>query len=131
MIAEYNKLLEGISIAGGATNHGETGSAASLILNGSSIVFSPSTPTAIKELSNDSYSTVTYNSNQIYIQYKLNDTKSVFFNIYDLNGNLILNQKLESSKGSIQIDNKLNSGSYFYTFSLPNNILLSGKIIKR
>lgn len=131
MIAEYNKLLEGISIAGGATNHGETGSAAALVLNGSSIVFSPTTPTANKDIINDSYSTVVYNSNQIFIQYNLNETKSVFFSIYDLKGNLITNQILESSKGSIQIDTKLHSGSYLYTFSLPNKILLSGKIIKR
>ncbi|MBL7819670.1 MAG: T9SS type A sorting domain-containing protein [Saprospiraceae bacterium] len=131
MIAEYNKLLEGISIAGGATNHGETGIAASLVLNGSSIVFGPASPTATKESSNKSFSSVVYNSNQIYIQYDLNEIKGLNFSAYDLNGNLVTSQEIKTSKGTIQIDNNLLSGTYFYSFRKSNNVLSSGKIVKR
>ncbi len=131
MIAEYNKLLEEIVIAGGATNHGETGSAAVLVANASQKVFSPSSPTATKDIYKNNLSEVVYVSNDVFVKYSFPSISNLSFNLYDLNGNTIQETRIQSKEGRIAIENQLNAGNYFYAFTQGNQTLSTGKISKR
>jgi hypothetical protein len=131
MKAEYNLLFDGITLAGGNNNHGESGSAAMLCSNASLKVFSPSTLNATTNLLNNKYSKTVYGSNGISIQYSLPENNKHYFNLYDSNGKGISESVIHSSEGSIHIDDQIISGSYYYTFEKGNQIVSTGKLFKR
>lgn len=131
MVAEYNKLLEDIVIAGGATNHGETGSAAVLVANTSQKVFSPATPVSTKDVLNNYLSEVIYTSSDIQIKYAFPSNMNMTFKLYDVNGNTIQQSKLQEKEGTIALENQLNVGNYFYSFTNGNQTISNGKVSKR
>ncbi len=131
MVAEYNKLLEEIVIAGGATNHGETGSAAVLVANASQIVFSPAAPVSTKEVFNNNLSEVIYTSSDIQVKYSFPSNINMTFKLYDVNGNTIQQSKLQEKEGTITLENQLNVGNYFYSFTNGNQTISTGKVSKR
>ncbi len=131
MIAEYNLLLEGISIAGGANNHGESGSASTLCINASTKVFSPATPSATGDIFNNAFSKVIYNADQIFIKYALPSSESYEFNLFDSRGTLINKMKLSDKEGLIPVQNQLSQGAYYYLISTMKNPVTSGKILKQ
>lgn len=131
MNAEYNKLLENIAIEGGASNHGETGSAADLVSNATLKVFSPASPTSTKDAYNNTQSEVIYISGSVSVKYLLPSISNLQFQLYDINGNTIKNERIESKEGFISIDNQIIPGNYFYAFTQGNQTLSTGKIVKR
>lgn len=130
--AEYNLLLDGIVIAGGVNNHGETGSAAVLIANGSQKVFSPFIHhTATKDAYNNLYSKVIYGGNAIFIKYSFISNSKLEFKLYDLNGKTIQESILNTKEGILNINDQVPTGSYFYSFTQEQQVVSTGKLVKR
>lgn len=132
MRAEYNLLLDNIVIAGGATNHGETGSAAVLIANGSQKIFSPYIHhTATKDVYNNLNSEAIYGSNEVFIKYSFASFSNLQFKLFDSNGKAIQELKLNTKAGIINLDNQLMAGNYFYSFAQEHQIVSTGKLVKK
>lgn len=131
-LAEYNLLLEDIIIAGGANNHGETGSAAVLIANGSQRVFSPFIHhTATKDAYNNSLSQTIYTQTDVFVKYSFPEVSDIKFKLYDSNAKLAQESLIQSKDGMIPIQNQIIAGNYFYAFTQGNQIVSTGKIVKR
>lgn len=131
MIAEYNLLLDGITIAGGVNNHSESGSAADLCDNASQKVFSPASPTSTNNVYNNNLSEVIYSSNQVYVKYSFPSISKINFNLYDSNGKTIQEASINTKEGTLNIDNQIMVGTYFYTFTQDHKIVSTGKLVKR
>jgi hypothetical protein len=131
MIAEYNMLLDGITIAGGVNNHSESGSAADLCDNASHKVFSPASPTSTNNAYNNNLSEVIYTSNQVYVKYSIPSNSNVDFRLFDSNGKVIQQSTLNTTEGLLNIDNQIMAGNYFYSFSREHQIISTGKLVKR
>lgn len=131
MVAEYNLLLDGISIAGGATNHGESGSAAELVLNGSLKVFSPASPTATNYGIQNKFTEVIYSSTDIFIKYSFPNTAIRMFQLIDLKGNVIQVSRIDSKDGVLPLDKQNIPGNYFYSITQDHHAISTGKITKR
>ncbi len=131
MTAEYNLLLDGITIAGGANNHSESGSAAVLCVNASQKAFSPASPTSTNNVYKNNLSEVIYTSNQVYVKYSFPSISNIGFKLYDSNGKAIQESTLNSKEGTLNIDNQILVGNYFYTFTQDQQIVSTGKLVKR
>lgn len=131
-LAEYNLLLDGIVIAGGANNHGETGSAAVLIANGSQKVFSPFIHhTATKDAYNNLYSEVIYGGNVVFIKYSFTSNSKLQFKLYDSNGKTMQESTLNTKEGILNIEDQVPTGNYFYSFTQEQQVVSTGKLVNR
>jgi hypothetical protein len=129
-IAEYNGLLDGIKIAGGVNNHGETGSAADLVKNATLKVFTPASPTSTTQTASEIRHEVIYFGTDVSVRYNLSSFTGVQFHLLDMNGHEMMNVKLKSDKGELLLNKIQSAGNYIYSFSRNNNIISTGKLIK-
>lgn len=131
MIAEYNMLLDAIIIAGGNSNHGESGSAAELCNNATFKVFSAATPSATNDVYNNALTQVVYTSGDVSVKYLFPSNSNLNFNLYDTKGMLIADSRIIQNEGIQAIDRQLPAGNYFYSFTQSGKVISTGKLIKK
>ncbi len=128
-IAEYNRLLESINISGGANSHGETGIAATMVLNGSSLVFSPKTTTSVDDVNKDLNVEIHYSRREVSIKYNNLTKHDLELGVFDVSGKRVLTESVRDASGDILIPESWQSGTYIYNFTYSGKLLATGKFV--
>lgn len=128
-VAEYNKLLESININGGANSHGETGIAAVMVLNGSSLVFSPKTTTSVDDAKKDLSVDIHYSGKEVSINYNNLTKQDLELGVFDVSGKRVLTKPLNDASGEISIPASWQSGTYIYNITYSGKLLATGKFV--
>jgi hypothetical protein len=127
--ADYLGMFTNVDVSSGLIEHSEFGSAAVLLQNMKTDVFSAGGANSVSE-SNEMTLDVFPNPANDVLNISINGSSDAVVSIMDLNGKVVLREMLSSSSNRLNIDH-LEQGIYMLSVSVNETIIATEKVVVR